>query len=80
MPATIAMNEYLCKPKQLKTQKKKINTLIDMLLRQPHSYTDRSQKFKINEIKIGKIYKKIPFAPLVCGSNLSNLLAPTSVM
>ena len=37
-------------------RKKKINNLFDLLWRLPQSYTDRSQKNKINELKIGKIH------------------------
>jgi len=37
-------------------KKKKINNLFDLLWRLPQSYTDRSQKNKINELKIGKIH------------------------
>ena len=33
----------------------KINRLFDLLFRSPHSYTDRTQKVKINEIQLGKI-------------------------
>ena len=37
-------------------KKKKINNLFDLLWRLPKSYTDRTEKNKINEIQIGKIY------------------------
>ena len=37
-------------------RKKKINNLFDLLWRLPQSYTDRSQKNKINELQIGKIH------------------------
>jgi len=33
----------------------KINSLFDLLFRPPHSYTDRTQKIKINELQVGKI-------------------------
>ena len=37
-------------------KKKKINNLFDLLWRLPKSYTDRTEKNKINEIQIGKIH------------------------
>tara|TARA_A100001015_G_scaffold75758_1_gene84080 strand:- start:2348 stop:4399 length:2052 start_codon:yes stop_codon:yes gene_type:complete len=37
-------------------KKKKINNLFDLLWRLPQSYTDRTQKNKINELQIGKIH------------------------
>ena len=37
-------------------KKKKINTLFDLLWRLPQSYTDRSEKTKINELQIGNIH------------------------
>ena len=36
-------------------KKKKINNLFDLLWRLPQSYTDRTQKSKINKLQIGKI-------------------------
>ena len=36
-------------------KKKKIITIIDILFRLPQSYTDRSQKFKIKDLNVGKI-------------------------
>ena len=36
-------------------KKKKIKTLFDVLWNLPHSYTDRSEEKKINELEIGKI-------------------------
>jgi len=36
-------------------KKKKIRTLFDVLWNLPHSYTDRTQERKINELEIGKI-------------------------
>ena len=36
-------------------KKKKINNIFDLLFKLPHSYTDRSQKLKINELQVGKI-------------------------
>ena len=35
-------------------KKKKINTLFDLLWRLPRSYTDGTQRSKINELHIGK--------------------------
>ena len=37
-------------------KKKKINNIFDLLWRLPQSYTDRTQKNKINELQIGKIH------------------------
>jgi len=37
-------------------KKKKINNLFDLLWRLPQSYTDRSEKSKIEELQIGKIH------------------------
>ena len=37
-------------------KKKKINNLFDLLWKLPQSYTDRTQKNKINELQIGKIH------------------------
>ena len=36
-------------------KRKKINNLFDLLFRLPHSYTDRTQKLKVNELQVGKI-------------------------
>ena len=36
-------------------KKKKINNVFDLLFRLPQSYTDRSEKVKINNLQIGKI-------------------------
>ena len=36
-------------------KKKKINNLFDLLFRPPHSYTDRTNKLKINQLQVGKI-------------------------
>ena len=36
-------------------KKKKINNVFDLLFRLPQSYTDRSEKIKINNLQIGKI-------------------------
>ena len=36
-------------------KRKKINNLFDLLFRLPQSYTDRTQKLKINELQVGKI-------------------------
>ena len=36
-------------------KKKKINNLFDLLFRIPQSYTDRTQKLKVNELQVGKI-------------------------
>ena len=37
-------------------KKKKINNIFDLLWRLPQSYTDRSEKTKINELQIGNIH------------------------
>jgi len=37
-------------------KKKKIHNIFDLLWRLPQSYTDRTQKTKINELQIGKIH------------------------
>ena len=37
-------------------KKKKINNLFDLLWRLPQSYTDRTEKSKINELQIGNIH------------------------
>ena len=37
-------------------KKKKISNLFDLLWRLPQSYTDRTQKNKVNELQIGKIH------------------------
>ena len=36
-------------------KRKKINNLFDLLFRLPQSYTDRTQKLKVNELQVGKI-------------------------
>ena len=36
-------------------KKKKINNIFDLLFKLPKSYTDRTKRFKINELQIGKI-------------------------
>ena len=37
-------------------KRKKINNIFDLLWRLPQSYTDRTQKNKINELQIGKVH------------------------
>ena len=36
-------------------KRKEINNLFDLLFRLPQSYTDRTQKLKVNELQVGKI-------------------------
>ncbi len=36
-------------------KRKKINNLFDLLFRLPQSYTDRTQRLKVNELQVGKI-------------------------
>ena len=36
-------------------KKKKINSIFELLFKLPHSYTDRTQRLKINELQIGKV-------------------------
>ena len=43
-------------------KKKKIKNLFDLLWRLPQSYTDITQKGKINELQIGKIHTLTSFS------------------
>ena len=36
-------------------KKKKINNIFDLLFKLPKSYTDRTHRFKVNELQVGKI-------------------------
>jgi len=54
-------------------KKKKINNLFDLLWRLPKSYTDRTEKNKINEIQIGKIHTLTVFVKKYSFPRIRNL-------
>ena len=54
-------------------RKKKIYNLFDLLWRLPQSYTDRTQKTKINELQIGKIHTLTIFVKKYSFPRIRNL-------